>query len=57
MGGAENGQAKGKKGKKRAGGTGGGAAKNLFRCDISKSSRATCRGCHEIIMKVNKYKI
>ncbi|XP_054284117.1 poly [ADP-ribose] polymerase-like [Macrosteles quadrilineatus] len=48
---AENGQTKGKKGKKRAGGAEGGAAKKMFQCDVSKSSRATCRGCHEIIMK------
>lgn len=55
-GGAVNGDAgSSKKASKRGATKGGkksGGGKKLFQCDLAKSNRATCRGCHETIIKV-----
>lgn len=54
--GAVNGTSQVKKGTKRgAGGSKKGAAagKTNFQCDLAKSNRSTCRGCHETIIKVH----
>lgn len=57
IGGAVNGSAgESKKATKRGAGggkkAGAAAAKADFKCDMAKSSRSTCRGCHETIIKV-----
>lgn len=56
-GGTANGAAEmGKKGKKRAAGGSKKAAaggKTLFKCDLAKSNRSSCRGCFEQIIKVS----